>query len=82
MKYPHTAKLIKSARTKAGLTQKDMAKLLGNVTNQFICNIEKGKLLLPPKYGIKIKGIISRGDFLMARAKDAMKQACEEYDNG
>lgn len=46
---------LKDARKRAGLSQGELAKILGYTTPQFVSNWERGKCSVPPK---KIKAFI------------------------
>ncbi|RTL05210.1 XRE family transcriptional regulator [Candidatus Dependentiae bacterium] len=78
MKFKNQAKLIKSVRLKAGLSQSQMAKLLGYKSGQFISNMERGICGLPPESHKKIRGLVSKQALLSAVIQD-VKAHWSEY---
>ena len=80
MKYPSSAKLIKSVRLKAGLTQLEFATLLGFDSAQFVSNMERGTSAIPAKRAKKIKSLVSKDQLLKAYIDDVRAMWNEEYD--
>lgn len=70
MKYKNSAKLIKSVRIKAGLSQLEFAKLLGFDGAQFVSNLERAVAALPAKHAQKIAGLVRADKLLKAYLLD------------
>lgn len=79
MLFENTARLIKLARIRAGLTQEDFAKLLDLESAQFVSNIEQGRAALPAKRAKRIHSLLSKEALLSAYVKDITNQWREEY---
>jgi transcriptional regulator with XRE-family HTH domain len=70
--YKATAKLLKEARTRAGISQLDLALKLGLTSSQYISNIERGLNGISresAKKAAKILGV-PFDDFVEAAAED------------
>lgn len=80
MKYTNSAKLIKSIRLKAGLTQVEFSKLLGFDTAQFVSNIERASCALPAKYARKISSLVTKEALLKAYLLDVRAAWIEESE--
>ena len=78
MKYKNSAKLIKSIREKAGLSQLEFAKLLGFDNAQFVSNIERGVASLPAKRINKIKSLVNKDLLLSAYLADVKSTWLDE----
>ncbi len=81
MKFKKTAELIRSIRTKAGLTQEDLSNLLGLESPQFISNAERAVSTLPAFRLKKIKSLASKEQFLRAYLEDIRQQWIDDYDS-
>lgn len=82
MKFTNQGKVILTARTSAGLTQKEMASMLGWSSPQFISNIERGLSAFPPESVHAIRKIVQPKTLKSAYMVDVSLNWNEAYRSG
>jgi transcriptional regulator with XRE-family HTH domain len=79
--------LLKEARQRAGLTQRQLSEALGFGTTQFVSNIERATAPIPSKHFRKINKILripieSLMDYNVERYRERMKREIDRRRSG
>lgn len=80
MKFENTARLVRLARLRAGLTQVEFATVLGYDNAQVVSNVERGEAALPAKRAKKIRALLSKESLLRAYMEDVQNQWRRDYE--
>lgn len=68
----YTAKLLRTSRTKKGLSQMTVAKALKLKNSQYVSNLESGRITLPAKYTGTLSRVlgVSQNRIITAAVRD------------